>query len=120
MRNLSLFTNVCGKKLISGVFFVLKYLYDLVLYLISFFLSEAVAWRCFVKKVFLKISPNLQENTSARVSFLIKLQALACNFIKKETLKHVLPCEFREIFKNIFFLEHLRWLLLPCEIFLAR
>ena len=47
-----------------------------------------------MKKMFLKISPNLQENTSARVSFLIKLQALACNFIKKETLKHVFPSEF--------------------------
>ena len=33
---------------------------------------EAVAQRCFVKKVFLEISQNLQENTCARVSFLIK------------------------------------------------
>ena len=30
--------------------------------------------RCSAKKVFLKISPNLQGNTCARVSFLIKLQ----------------------------------------------
>ena len=29
----------------------------------------------FVKKVFLEISQNSQENTSARVSFLTKLQA---------------------------------------------
>ena len=35
------------------------------------------------RKVFLEISQNLQENTCARVSFLIKLQA--CKFIKKET-----------------------------------
>ena len=35
---------------------------------------EAVARRCFVKKVFLKISQKPQENTCARVSFLIKLQ----------------------------------------------
>ena len=34
---------------------------------------EAVVWRCSVKKVFLKISQNSQENTCARVSFLIKL-----------------------------------------------
>ena len=34
----------------------------------------AVAWRCFVKKVFLKISQNLQEIVCASVSFLIKLQ----------------------------------------------
>ena len=37
------------------------------------------------KKVFLEISQNSQENTCTRVSFLIKLQAYACNFIKKET-----------------------------------
>ena len=38
-------------------------------------ISEAVAQRCSVKKVLLEISQNLQENTCARVSFLIKLQA---------------------------------------------
>ena len=37
--------------------------------------SEAVAQRCSVKKVFLEISQNSQENTCARDSFLIKLQA---------------------------------------------
>ena len=42
-------------------------------------LSEAVAQRCSVKKVFLEISQNSKENTCARVPFLIKLQA--CNFI---------------------------------------
>ena len=36
---------------------------------------EAVVQKCSLKKVFLKISQNSQENTSARVSFLIKLQA---------------------------------------------
>ena len=36
---------------------------------------EAVAQRCSVKEVFLKISQNSQENTCARVYFLIKLQA---------------------------------------------
>ena len=35
---------------------------------------EAVAQRCSVKKVFLQIWQNSQENTCARVSFLIKLQ----------------------------------------------
>ena len=35
---------------------------------------EAVAQSCSVKKVFLEISQNLQENTYARVSFLIKLR----------------------------------------------
>ena len=37
--------------------------------------SEAVVQRCSVKKVFLEISQNSQENVCARDSFLIKLQA---------------------------------------------
>ena len=31
--------------------------------------AEAVVWRCSVKKRFLEISQNSQENTCARVSF---------------------------------------------------
>ena len=62
--------------------------------------------RCSVKKVFLQMSQNSQEKTSGRVSFLIKLQALSCIFIKKETLAQVLSCEFCEISKNTFFTEH--------------
>ena len=37
--------------------------------------TEAVAQRCFEKKVLLEISLNSQENICARVPFLIKLQA---------------------------------------------
>ena len=59
------------------------------------------------KKVFLEILQNSQEN-SARVSFLIKLQVLVCNFIKKESLAQVFPFEFCKISKNNFFTEHLR------------
>ena len=62
--------------------------------------------RCSVKKVFLEISQNSQENTCARDSFLIKFQA--CNFIKKESLAQVFSCEFCEISKDNFFTEHLR------------
>ena len=79
---------------------------------------------CSVKKVSLKVSQNSQENTCAKVSFLIKLHALgynfikketlaqACNFIEKEALAQVFSCEFYEIFRKIFFSEHLWWLLL--------
>ena len=88
-------------------------------------IKEAVVQMCSVKKVFLEISKNSQENTCARVSFLIKLQAFpvfglnterysvslriqsecgkACSFIKKETLAQVFSCEFFEISKNTFF-----------------
>ena len=49
--------------------------------------------------------------------FLIKLQvsASACDFIKKEILEQVYSFEFCEISKDIFFTEHLRWLLLSFE-----
>ena len=67
-----------------------------------FALPEAVSQRCSVKKVFIEISQNSQENTCARVSFLIKLQASASNFIKKETLAQVFSCEFCKISKNTF------------------
>ena len=35
-----------------------------------------------------------------------------CNFIKKETLAQVFPCESCDISKTTFFIEHLWWLLL--------
>ena len=38
--------------------------------------SEAVAWRCSVKRVFLEFLQNSQENTCVRVSFSIMLEAL--------------------------------------------
>ena len=40
-----------------------------------------------------------------RVSFLIKLQAEASNFFRKETLIQIFLCEFCEIFKNTYFYE---------------
>ena len=43
---------------------------------------EAVAQRCYVKKLFLEISQNSQENTCARVSFLIKSKVFLCEFCK--------------------------------------
>ena len=41
-----------------------------------------------------KILKNSQKITCARVSFLIKLQAYACNFIKKGTLAQVFSVNF--------------------------
>ena len=55
-----------------------------------------------IKKVFLKILQNSQEDTCARVSFLIKLQDSACIFIKKETLAQLFSSKFCEISKNTF------------------
>ena len=61
--------------------------------------------RCSLRKVFLEISQNSQENTCVRVFFLIKLQASVCKFVKKEA--QVLSYEFCEISKNTFFTEYL-------------
>ena len=44
--------------------------------------------------------------------FRSSLPEVFCNFIKKETLVQLFSCEFCEVFKNIFFTEHLRWMLL--------
>ena len=64
--------------------------------------SEAATGDVLLKSVFLEILQNPQENTCARVSFLLKLQASSCNFIKKEALAQALSCEFCKIFKNTF------------------
>ena len=64
--------------------------------------SKVIFFRTFrspLKKVFLEISLNSQENTCARISFLIKL------FIKNETLAQVFSCEFCDITKNTFSLR---------------
>ena len=72
-------------------------------------MTEAATRGVLLEKVFLEISQNSQENTCARVSILIKLQASG---LKIETLAQVFSCEFSKISKNTFFTEHLRWLLL--------
>ena len=68
------------------------------------FSSEAVVPRCSVKKVFLKISPNSQENTCVRVSFLI-------TFLKKRFLYRPFSVNFEKCLITPFFIKYLRWLL---------
>ena len=59
---------------------------------------------CCKKKVFLEILQISQENTFARVYFLIKFINFnkVINFIKNETLEQVFFCEFCEISKITF------------------
>ena len=57
--------------------------------------SEAVVQSCSLKKVLLEVSQNSQENTCARASFLIKLQAWA--------LAQLFSSEFCELSKSSFF-----------------
>ena len=58
--------------------------------------TKAVARRCSVKKVFLEISQNSQENTCARVSFLIKLKAFGTMFYKEQARNFLLMIIFEE------------------------
>ena len=60
-------------------------------------ITKAVFWRSSIKKVLLEISQNSQENNCVKVSFLIKLQASTCVFIKKQTLAQFFSCEFCNI-----------------------
>ena len=53
---------------------------------------EAVVERCSVKKVFIEISQNSQENTSARVSFLIMLRPATS--LKKRLWHRCFPVNF--------------------------
>ena len=83
----------------------------------KYYRSEAVLRRCSIKKVFIEVSQNSQENTCAKVTFLIKLQAQIYDFIKKETLAQVFSCEFCEFLTTPFLTEHLRWLHLTIFIY---
>ena len=71
----------------------------------------AVVQRCSLKKVFLEISQNSQENTCARV----------CNFIRPATLlkkrpwHRFFPVNFVKFLRTHFFIEHLWWLLLQMK-----
>ena len=65
--------------------------------------KEAVVWRCSVKKAFLEISQNSQENTCARVSFLKKVSVRPAVLLKRATLAQVFFCDFCEISRNTFY-----------------
>ena len=60
------------------------------------------------KKAFLKISLNSQENTCARVSFLIKFLAL----LKRRLWHRCFPVNLVKFLRTLFLTEPLWWLLL--------
>ena len=63
------FCSVCGSEIKNNI---VLFIYEVKAHISGEF---HFFQRCSVKKLFLEISQNSQENTSARVSFLIKLQA---------------------------------------------
>ena len=77
--------------------------------IVVFFSCRSNHQMCSIKKVFLKILQNSQENACARVLFFIKLHASTCNFIKKEALLHrYFLVNFTKFLRTPFFTEHLR------------
>ena len=66
-------------------------------------IAEADARRCSVKRVFLKILPNLQENICISVFFdkVASWKLKACNFIKKETSTQMFSHEFQQNFSRL-------------------
>ena len=65
-------------------------------------MSEAVSWRRFIKKGFLEISQNSQENICARAFLLLK----------KRLWQRCFPVNFAKFLRTRFLTEHLWWLLL--------
>ena len=74
--------------------------------------AEEDVQRCSVKKVFLEISQNSQENTCSRVSFLIKLQASCLKLYEKRLWHRCFPVNLAKFLWMPFLTEHLRWLFL--------
>ena len=68
---------------------------------------EADVQRCSVKKVFLKILQNSQENIRARIFILINTALL-----KKRLWHRCFLVNFAKFLRTAFFTEYLRWLLL--------
>ena len=86
---------------------------------------EVAAQRCFVKKVFLKTWQDSQENTCARVSFLIKLQVWGqslflnkvaglrpATLLKRRLWRWCFSVNFSKLLRTLFLKVHRRWLLL--------
>ena len=66
-----------------------------------------------LQKSVLRNSQNSQENTCARVSFLIKLQTLRpATLLNKRLWHRCFPANFVKFLRKTFLTEHLRWLLL--------
>ena len=79
---------------------LLLYLEDFVFQKLDFQDAEAIVRRCFLKKVFLRISQNLQENTCLESPF--KNVAEAWNFIKKRLQHRYFPVNIAKFLRTAF------------------
>ena len=69
-------------------------------------MSEAVTRSYSIKKLFLKLLQNSQDDTCARGSFLMKLQTSG-NFIKNETLAPAFFLKKRDLSTGVYFVKYL-------------
>ena len=92
-------------KIIGNVFKIKAIFYKFIIHIIN-------GPEVFCKKGVLKNFTKFTGKHLCQSFFLIQVTGEASNFIKIETLTQVFYCEFCKIFKNIFFMEHLLWLLL--------
>ena len=78
---------------------------------------EAVTQRSSLKKVFLVVSPNSQENTCTRVVFFFnKVAGVRPAILFKKRIWHrCCHVNFTKFLRTRFLTEHLRWLLLSIE-----
>ena len=98
LSSLSSFQAFKSFKLLSCLFF--QWMMSHICHITLTLTVEATMRRCSTKWVSYEISQNSQENSCTGVSFLIKQQTTAWNFIKKETLALLFSCEICEIFQN--------------------
>ena len=69
--------------------------------------AEAVSRRCSVKKMFLEISQNSQENTCVRASFFQVAGLRPATFLKRDWHRDF-PVNFAKFLRTPFVTEHLR------------
>ena len=94
------FTKFTGKQLRQSLFF-------------NKVVFCKVTQMCSVKKVFLEISQNSQENTSARVFFNKVASLRPATLSKKKRFWHRrFSVNFVKFLRTPFYIEHLWWLLL--------
>ena len=109
-------TSLCHiKKTTSGKtpskFAILSHVKSSDLRFVTWLLLGTVAKKCSVKKVFLEISQNSQENISARVTFFF-LGLTPAALLKKRIRHRCFPLNFVKFLRTPFLTEHLWWLLL--------
>ena len=98
------FTNF--KKSVYVVIAILMFRY------INFKSLEAAVCRRSSKWVFLKVSPNLQQNICVESLFNRDAGLQACKFIKKRLQHRYFPVNIAKFLRRPFVAKHLRWLLL--------